>query len=72
MGDFTAGDLYAIRGEIPVAGLPVVVRLEPLLFASNFPFVETPRLEFAVHLARLESSLPWDFEDTAHQIVDGE
>ena len=26
-GDFTAGDLYAICGEIPAAGLPVVVRL---------------------------------------------
>ena len=36
-GDFTAGDLYAICGEIPTAGLPVVVRLKPLLFASNFP-----------------------------------
>ena len=43
-GDFTAGDLYAIRGEIPAASLPVVVRLELLLFASNFPFVGTPRL----------------------------
>ena len=43
-GDFTEGDLYAIRGEIPAAGLPVVVRLEPLLLASNFPFVGTPRL----------------------------
>ena len=50
-GDFTAGDLFEIRGEIPAAGLPVVVRLEPLLFASNFPFVGTPRLEFADHLA---------------------
>ena len=57
-GDFTAGDLYAIRVEIPAAGLPVVVRLESLLFASNFPFVGTPRLEFAGHLAGLESSLP--------------
>ena len=57
-GDFTAGDLFEIRGEIPAVGLPVVVRLEPLLFASNFPFVGTSRLEFASHLARLESSLP--------------
>ena len=71
-GDFTAGDLFAICGKIPAAGLPVVVRLEPLLFASNFPLVGTPRLEFADHLAGLESSLPWDFEDTAHQVADGE
>ena len=70
-GDFTAGDLFAIRGEIPAAGLPVVVRLKPLLCASNFPFVGTPRLEFANHLAGLESSLHWDFEDTAHQVADG-
>ena len=71
-GNFTAGDLYAIRREIPVAGLPVVVRLDPLLFASNFPFVGTPRLEFANHLVGLKSSLPWDIEDTAHQVGDGE
>ena len=57
-GDFTAGSLFAIRGEIPVVGLPGVVRLEPLLFASNFPFMGTLRLEFASHLAGLESSLP--------------
>ena len=57
-GDFRAGNLFAIRGEIPAAGLPGVVRLEPLLFASNFPFVGTSRLEFASHLAGLESSLP--------------
>ena len=50
-GDFTVGNLYAICGEIPAAGLPVVVRLDPLLFASNFPFVGTLRLEFANHLA---------------------
>ena len=50
----------------------MVVRLDPLLFTSNFPFVGTPRLEFANHLARLESSLPWDFEDTAHQVADGD
>ena len=67
-----AGNLYAICGNIPAAGLPVVVRLEPLLFASNFPLVGTPRLEFADHLAGLESSLPRDFEDTAHQVTDGE
>ena len=72
MGAFTAGNLYAIRGEIPAASLPLVVRLEPLLFASNFPFVGTPRLEFASHLAGLESSLARDFEDTAHQVEDGE
>ena len=60
-GDFTAGGLFAIRGEIPAAGLPVVVRFEPLLFASNFPFVETPRLEFANHLAGLKSILPRGF-----------
>ena len=71
-GDFTAGDLYSIRGEIPAAGLPVIVCLEPLLFASNFPFVGTPRLEFAGHLARLESSLPRDFEDTVHQVANSE
>ena len=71
-GDFTAGDLYAIRGEIPAAGLPVVVRLEPLLFASNFPFVGSLRLDFSDHLAGLKSSLPWDFEDTAHQVAYGE
>ena len=29
-------------------------------------------MEFAGHQAGLESSLPRDFEDTAHQIVDGE
>ena len=69
-GDFTAGDLFAIRGEIPAVGLPEVVRLEPLLFASNFPFVGTSRLEFASHLARLKSSLPCHFEDTAHQVAD--
>ena len=72
MGDFTAGDLYAICGKIPAAGLPVVVRLEPLLFASNSPFVGTPRLEFSGHLAGLESSLARDFEDTVHQVADGE
>ena len=43
-GDFTAGDLFAIPGEIPAVGLPVVVRLEPLLFTSNFPFVGKSRL----------------------------
>ena len=64
--DFTAGNLYAIRSEIPAAGLPVVVCLEMLLFASNFPLVGTPRLEFAGHLAGLESSLARDFEDTVH------
>ena len=42
-GDFTAGDIFAIRGEIPAVGLPGVVRLEPLLFTSNFPFVRTSR-----------------------------
>ena len=36
-GDFTAGDLFAIRGEIPAVSLPEVVRLELLLFASNSP-----------------------------------
>ena len=71
-GDFTAGDLFAIQGEIPAAGLPVVFLLEPLLFASKFPFVRTPRLEFANHLAGLESSLPRDFEDTTHQVADRE
>ena len=70
VGDFTAGDLFAIRGEIPAVGLPGVVHLEPLLFASNFPFVGTSRLEFASHLSVLESSLPRDFEDTAHQVAD--
>ena len=69
-GDFTAGELFAIRGEILTVGLPEVVRLEPLLFASNFPFVGTSRLEFANHLAVLESSLPRHFEDTAHQVAD--
>ena len=67
--DFSAGDLFTIRGEIPTVGLPEVVRLEPLLFASNFPFVGTSRLEFANHLAGLESSLPRHFEDTAHQVA---
>ena len=43
-GDFTAGDLFAIRCEIPAVGFPVFVRLEPLLFAFNFPFVGTSRL----------------------------
>ena len=38
-GDFTAGDLFAIRGEIPAVGLPEVFCLDPLLFASNSPFV---------------------------------
>ena len=70
--DFMVGNLYAIRGKIPAAGLPVVVRLESLLFASNFPFVGTPRLEFAGHLAKLESSLAQGFEDTAHQVADSE
>ena len=69
-GDFTAGELFAIPGEIPTVGLPEVVRLKPLLFASNFPFVGTSRLEFANHLAGLESSLPRHFEDTAHQVAD--
>ena len=50
----------------------MVVRLEPLLFASNFPFLGTPRLKFSSHLAGLDSSLPWDFEDTAHLIADNE
>ena len=71
-GNFTTGDLYAICGDNPAAGPLVVVRLDPLLFASNFPFVGTPRLYFANHLAGLESSLPRDFEDTAHQVADGE
>ena len=72
MGDFTAGDLYAIRGKIPTAGLLVVIRLEPLLFASNFPFVGTLRLECAGHLAGIVSSLARDFEDTTHQVADVE
>ena len=71
-GDFMAGNLYAICREIPAAGLPMVIRLKPLLFASNFSFVGTPRLEFADHLVGLESILPRDFEDTAHQVADGE
>ena len=71
-GDFTAGELFAIRGEIPAAGLPVAVCLEPLLFASNFPFFGTPMLEFTDHLAGIDSSLPRDFEDTAHQVADRE
>ena len=71
-GDLTAGHLYAIRGEIPASGLPVVVRLESLLFVSNSPFVGTPRLEFSGHLAGLKSSLAQDFEDTTHQVADGE
>ena len=70
--DFTAGDLFAIQGDIPAAGLPAVFRLELLLFAANFPFVGTARLEFADHLSGLESSLPQDFEDTAHQVADRE
>ena len=69
-GDFTAGDLFAIRGEIPAVGLPAVVRLEPLLFASNNPFVGTSRLDFSSHLAGLESRLPQYYEDTAHQVAD--
>ena len=68
-GDFTAGNLFVIRGEIPAVGLPGVVRLEPLLFASNFPFLGTSMLEFASHLAGLESSLPCHFEDMAHQVA---
>ena len=36
----------------------------------KFPFVGTSRLEFASHLAGLESSLPRDYEDTAHQVAD--
>ena len=43
-GDFTAGNLFALWGDIPAVGLPGVVRLEPLLFASNFSFVGTSRL----------------------------
>ena len=54
--EFMAGDLFAIRGEIPAVGLPVVVRLDPLLFGSNFCFVGTSRLDFASHLDGLESS----------------
>ena len=69
-GDFTAGNLFAIRGEIPAVGLPVVFSLEPLLFASNFPFLGMSRLEFASYLAGLELSLPRDYEDTAHQVAD--
>ena len=71
-GDFTAGDLFAIWGEIPAAGLSVVLRLEPLLFAANFPFVGTPRLEFTDHLSGLKSSLPQEFEDIVHQVADRE
>ena len=70
--DFMAGGLYTIRGKIPAAGLPVVVCLELILFVSNFPFVGTLRLELAGHLGGLESSLACDFEDTAHQVADGE
>ena len=29
-------------------------------------------MEIADHLAGLETSLPWDFEDTAHQVADGD
>ena len=36
----------------------------------KFPFVGTSRLEFASHLAGLKSSLPRDYEDTAHQVAD--
>ena len=34
--------------------------------------MRNPRLEFADHLAGLESILPRDFKDTAHQVADGE
>ena len=71
-GVFTAGNLFAIWDEILAVGLPMVVCLEPLLFASNFPFVGTSRLECAIHLAGLDSSLPREYEDTAHQVADRE
>ena len=69
-GDFRVGDLFAIWDEIPAVGLPVVVLLEPLIFASKFPSVGTPRLDFASHLAGVNSSLPQDFEDIAHQVAE--
>ena len=40
------GELFSIRGKIPADRLPVIVRLEAIHFATNTPFMGTPRLEF--------------------------
>ena len=66
---YLEGILYALQGEIPSKGFPKVVKLEPLLFASNTPFIGTARLEFASHLTGLESALPQDYESNAHQVA---
>ena len=60
------GELIAIRGEIPEDGIPAIVQLEAIRFAMNSSFVGTPRLEFKGHLSSVTSSLPQDFEDSAH------
>ena len=67
--DYSAGSLYALRGEIPTEGLPTVVRLEAIHFASNYEFLGTARLEFIVHLAGVNSVLPRDLEDQAHEVA---
>ena len=43
-------ELFALRSEIPSNGLPAIVRLEKIHFASNSSFMGTPRLEFRVTL----------------------
>ena len=58
------GKLFAIRGDIQADGIPAIVRLEAIHFASNSSFVGTPQLKFEGHLAGLTSSLPWYFEDS--------
>ena len=45
------------------------MRLKAIHFALNSSFVGTLRLEFESHLAGLNSNLPRDFEDNAHQPV---
>ena len=67
------GELFVIRGYILADGLPAIVRFEAIHFAANSSFVGTLRLEFEGHLAGLTSSLPQDFEDSAHKpVVEGE
>ena len=60
------GELFSIRGEIPADGLPAIMRIEAIHFAANSSFVGTLRLYFKGHLVGLNSSLLWEFKDSAH------
>ena len=60
------GKLFSIRGEIPADGLPAIMLIEAIHFAANSSFVGTLRLYFKGHLVGLNSSLLWEFKDSAH------